>query len=232
MHTSYLRKVAMCTLNKDCKAFKAKKDKCLKCCPDKLQVSSILPKEHKDAWKFIIDTIINAKDKEDIRTEVISIYILLPSLLRTSFRDIMLEHFLNNGVSTEALIKGKWLHDDLNINLKLIKSIMHTQNIKFILEESTQHFDAIDFFTHKSATLNRNKTAHNAVKAIKLASSIRAFECLQRVISCIHMLLCIEHTISKQDRLNRQTKMLNIQTKWLNNQTIWLNKYAKRLNKR
>lgn len=221
----------MCTVNNNCDAFKAKNDKCSKCCPDKLQESNILSKEHKDAWKFIINTLISAKGKEDIRTEVISIYILLPSLLRTSFRDIMLKHFLNNGVSTEALIKGKWLHDDLNINLKLIKSIMLTQNIKFILGENNQHFDAIGFFTDKSTALNRNKVSHNAVESIKLASSISAFECLQRVISCIHMLLCIEHTTSKQAKFNKQRIKIK-QLRWLHNQTRWLHKYDKRLNKR
>lgn len=112
---------------------------------------------------------------EDVRSFILVCYIIVPSLILTLFREIMLCFFQKKGVSIQTLRSGNWLSQDLQIKSKLLKDILLTQDSCFnMIVNEERYFEAIDFFTKEKRgdSIHRNKIAHDICSSLEAVSKI------------------------------------------------------------
>lgn len=167
----------MCFLHKTCQHidFNPFHEKCKKCCIGKISLSKNLDDDIKKAWILFyghLEDITNSQDpSKNIKFSIILAFTSIPNLFLSAIRILFLNFFKKKQINIEALKKGKWLPQNININEKLINSLLTTQ--KITIPHYDNFINAISFFTDQNKPLHRNKAAHDTINALQAASCIQ-----------------------------------------------------------
>lgn len=184
-------------------------EKCDVCCFEFIKNSKLLPHKVINNWLFLhtkyTSMLKNLEENSSLNTKlyIISLYILAPSIFLSSIRVLFLEYFKRVGINEQALIRGKWLPTNININKKLIEHLFLTQNIRFQSESS--YFIALDYFTSDTHILHRNKVAHDANESLQHASGITLKDAYFRFSTLAHCIVCFEDYINTISHFKRKT---------------------------
>ena len=188
----------MCFLHKTCQYidFDPLHKECKKCCMNKISLSKNLDKDIKKAWILFYDhleDITNSQDpSKNIKFSIILAFTSIPNLFLSAIRILFLNFFKIKQINVEALKKGKWLPQNININEKLINSLLTTQQI--IIPHHKNFMNAISFFTDQNKPLHRNKAAHDTINALQAASCIQYMDITKNFI-------CISYGIASFDKI-------------------------------